>query len=144
VISNASRVPAHGAAAGFIGVNRDRRNPPQELGFNRDYWLTRVRGTAWSAAYSIQFEIGVFSEASIGNVGRKPETVGWVDHVVTPLGGFGVIMAEDALDRYAVKWFERRTTNGVWRAVVRCALNPARAMANVAAARAPWYRDSRR
>ena len=37
------------------------------------------------------------SEASIGNVGPNPATNGWVDHVVTPVGAFGLIVAEDAL-----------------------------------------------
>ena len=57
----------------------------------------------FSAAYSLQFEIGPLSEASIGNVGMRPETTGWVDHVITPMGAFGLIVVEDALDRYAVK-----------------------------------------
>jgi hypothetical protein len=32
-----------------------------------------------------------------------------VDHVVTPVGAFGLIVAEDALDRFLVKWIEART-----------------------------------
>jgi hypothetical protein len=51
---------------------------------------------AWAAGYSLQFEIGPLSEASIGNVGMRPQTTGWVDYVVTPLGAFGLIAAEDA------------------------------------------------
>lgn len=45
----------------------------------------------------VQFEFGPFSEASIGNVGLRPNTTGWVDHVVTPAGALGIMIAEDAL-----------------------------------------------
>ena len=44
----------------------------------------RARATAWAAVYSFQFELGPFSEASIGNVGLRANTAGSVDHVVTP------------------------------------------------------------
>ena len=59
--------------------------------------------STWAAAYSLQFEFGPLSEASVGNVGMHPETTGWVDRVVTPVGAFGLIVAEDALDRWFVR-----------------------------------------
>jgi hypothetical protein len=98
---------------------------------------------AWAAAYSVQFEVGPLSEASIGNVGMNPETTGWVDHVVTPAGAFGWIVVEDALDRFLVKWVERHTRNTVVRASLRLALNPGRALSNSTAGRSPWHRDDR-
>ena len=64
------------------------------------------KSTAFIGVYSMQFEFGPISEASIGNVGRHPATRGWVDHVVTPVMGFALMAAEDALDRYFVMWFE--------------------------------------
>ena len=95
--------PIHGAAAGYIWLDHDS-NAPVEIGLSRRYWATRAQSTAWIAAYSLQFEFGPLSEASIGNVGMQAETTGWVDHVVTPVGAFGLIVAEDALDRFLVKW----------------------------------------
>jgi hypothetical protein len=83
------------------------------------------------------------SEASIGNVGMRPETTGWVDHVVTPLGAFGLIMAEDALDRFLVEWVEGRTTNRFLRASMRLVFNPGRALSNGSSGRWPWHRDGR-
>jgi hypothetical protein len=133
--------PGHGAAAGFIWAQHDPRAPSHGSGFNRDYWTSRLRASAWMAAYSLQFELGPFSEASIGNVGKNPRTTGWVDHIVTPIGGFGVMVAEDALDRYLLIPLERRIGNGVVRATLRTVLNPSRAMANTASARSPWYRE---
>jgi hypothetical protein len=105
--------------------------------------MVMSRAMAWSAAYSQQFEIGPFSEASIGNVGLRPPTTGWVDHVITPTGAFGLIVAEDALDRFLVKWVEARTSNPLLRGTVRLVLNPGRALSNTASGRAPWHRDGR-
>jgi len=134
--------PIHGAAAGQIwldhGPHRDSR--PSE---GRPYWTSRARATAFSAVYSLQFEIGPFSEASIGNVGMRPETTGWVDHVVTPAGAFGLIVAEDALDRYLVTWMEKRVTNRAARTTFRMLFNPARALSNSVSGRMPWHRPGR-
>lgn len=135
--------PGHGAAAGFIWVHRDPNAMPVESGFGRNYWVSRLRASAWSTAYSLQFEFGPFSEASIGNVGQDPTTAGWVDHVMTPIGGLGVMVAEDALDRYVLVRIERRVGHPVLRVMLRLTLNPARSIANMAAARSPWYRESR-
>jgi hypothetical protein len=71
------------------------------------------------------------------------ETTGWVDHVVTPAGAFAFMVAEDALDRYFVEWFERRVRNRVARAALRLIFNPSRTFANVAQNRAPWHRHER-
>ena len=97
----------------------------------------------FSAAYSLQFEIGPLSEASIGNVGMRPETTGWVDYVITPIGAFGLIVVEDALDRYAVKWTEERVPNRYLRMLIRLAANPGRTLSNSASGRPPWHRDGR-
>lgn len=135
--------PGHGAAAGFIWTQSDPSSPATPPRFTRQYWLSRARATAWSAAYSLQFELGPLSEASIGNVGRNRDTAGWVDHVMTPLGGFAVMVAEDALDRYVIRAIERRIGYRAVQASLRMALNPARSIANVAGVRVPWHRDSR-
>jgi hypothetical protein len=134
--------PIHGAAAGYNWLDH---GPDGAVRFGRTprYWSAKGRATAWAAAYSLQFEIGPLSEASIGNVGMRPETTGWVDHVVTPVGALGLMVAEDALDRYFVEWVEARVRNRVLRASLRIIFNPARAMSNGAAGRAPWHRDGR-
>ena len=135
--------PGHGAAAGFIWIRHDPQAPAEDSVFGGEYWHSRLRAAAWSAAYSLQFEVGPLSEASIGNVGRDRATTGWVDHVVTPLGGLAVIAAEDVIDRYVVRKVEQRFRHPVIRGLFRTTLNPARAMSNVAGARAPWHRESR-
>jgi hypothetical protein len=134
--------PLHGAAAGYLWLDYEP-HAPVEISLKPSYWASRARATGWSAAYSFQFEIGPFSEASLGNVGLRPETTGWVDYVVTPVGAFGWIVAEDALDRFFVKWVEARTSNRVWRASLRLLFNPSRTLSNTASGRLPWHRDGR-
>ena len=134
--------PIHGAAAGYLWLDHEP-GAPADMSLSRKYWSSRGRAMAWAAAYSLQFEIGLLSEASIGNVGLRPETTGWVDHVVTPVGAFGLIVAEDALDRYLVRWVESRVRNRVARATLRLVLNPGRTLSNTASGRPPWDRTGR-
>jgi hypothetical protein len=134
--------PIHGAAAGYLWLDHDP-HAPRDISLSSNYWVSRTRAMAWAAGYSLQFEIGPLSEASIGNVGMDPDTTGWVDHVVTPLGAFGLIVAEDALDRYFVEWFEARVGNTLARSAMRIAMNPGRALANASSGRMPWYRADR-
>jgi hypothetical protein len=68
--------PIHGAAARYISVDHDRA-APAEISLSRGYWGSRGRAAAWVSLYSLQFESGPLSEASIGNVGMNPETTGW-------------------------------------------------------------------
>ena len=103
----------------------------------------RAQATAWTAVYSMQFEFGPLSEASIGNVGLRGETTGWVDHVVTPVGAFGLMVGEDALDRYFVRWVEGRTQTRFFRAALRMTFNPARTLSNATTGHLPWYREGR-
>ena len=83
------------------------------------------------------------SEASIGNVGFRDRTTGWVDHAVTPAGALAFIVAEDALDRYLIVRIESWTGNRVVRAVVRMLFNPSRTLSNLAQGRSGWYRSVR-
>ena len=132
--------PIHGAASGFIWLDHEDGAHDPRIGFSKAYWSSRGRATAWAAAYSLQFEFGPLSEASIGNVGLRPNTTGWVDHVVTPAGALGFLVAEDALDRYLIRRVESSTDNRVLRAGIRILLNPSRTLSNVAQGRAPWAR----
>jgi hypothetical protein len=135
--------PIHGAASGFIWLDHEDGSHDPKLGFSKEYWASRGRATAWAAVYSVQFEFGPFSEASIGNVGLRPNTTGWVDHVVTPAGALGIMVAEDALDRFVIVRIESWTGNRVVRAIARIVLNPGRTLSNGAQGRGPWSRAMR-
>jgi hypothetical protein len=135
--------PIHGAASGFIWLDHEDGAHDPDIGFSQQYWASRGRAMAWAAGYSLQFEFGLLSEASIGNVGLRPNTTGWVDHVVTPVGALGFMVAEDALDRYLMRRIERWTGNRALLAITRMALNPSRTMSNAAQGRLPWFRAAR-
>jgi hypothetical protein len=135
--------PIHGAAAGFIWLDHEDGSHDPALGFSKAYWTSRGRATAWAAMYSLQFEFGPLSEASIGNVGLRPRTTGWVDHVVTPAGALALMIAEDALDRHLIVRVESWTGNRLARAMARMVLNPSRTLSNGAQGRAPWSRAGR-
>jgi hypothetical protein len=135
--------PIHGAASGFIWLDHEDGAHDPKLGFSKEYWTSRGRATAWAAVYSFQFEFGPMSEASIGNVGLRPNTTGWVDHVITPAGALAFMVAEDALDRYLIVKIESWTGNRFLRALARMALNPSRTLSNAAQGRTPWARAVR-
>jgi hypothetical protein len=135
--------PMQGAASGYIQVQNDEQGRSVEFSNSQEYWRSRLKALAWNAAYSTQFELGPISESSIGNVGQRKGMSGYVDLVMTPAGGFGVMIAEDVLDRFLVQKWESRTDNLRVRGFYRVALNPCRAFANVLRGRSPWFRDTR-
>lgn len=135
--------PIQGAAAGYLWIDHEADAPSLADGFGREYWASRGRATIWSAIYSVQFEFGPLSEASIGNVGMHRHTTGWTDHVVTPLGGLAFMVAEDLAERHLLTWIEPRVGTGTVRNIFRIALTPSRALANMAQGRMPWFRPDR-
>jgi len=143
VFTNYIAHPMQGAVAGYIYIHNDPRSRLEEFSRSPAYWRSRVKAMAWSAAYSTQFEIGPFSEASIGNVGKNPGTAGYVDLTMTPVGGFAWILAEDALDRFWIERKEMETASLNRRRLYRMVLNPTRTFANVLRLKKPWHRDSR-
>jgi hypothetical protein len=135
--------PLQGAVSGFILIQNSPLGEQLEFGTSRQYWRSRLKALGFSALYGVQFELGPLSEASIGNVGMAAGTMGFVDLVITPIGGFGWILAEDALDRFVIKKIEQKWQRAGLIRFVRVALNPARSFANVLRFRLPWYRRGR-
>jgi hypothetical protein len=136
--------PMQGSVYAFIYA----RNAPSATlapGFNGKYFAHLSKASAWSAIASLQFEIGPFSEASIGNVGMAPDRVkmAWVDIVVTPILGTAWMAGEDALDHHLIRHLDRKIGNSVLRHTVRILLNPTRSFSNLVAFERPWkrYRD---
>jgi hypothetical protein len=132
-----------GGVSGYIQIQNDPGGRQQEFGNNWAYWNSRMRALGWSALYSTQFELGPYSESAIGNVGKKKGTAGFVDLVVTPTGGMGMIVAEDWLDKCLIQKLEARTASVGRRRFYRVLFNPQRAIANVLRRKAPWHRDTR-
>lgn len=134
--------PMMGAISGYIQIQNDPGARFVQFGRDRAYWRSRAKAFAAAAIYSTQFELGPMSEASIGNVGMKPGTMGFVDLVMTPLGALSFIVAEDAIDRYVIAKAEPRIGRAKTR-FLRTVLTPNRSLANIVRFQAPWHRDSR-
>lgn len=135
--------PAQGAISGRIWTNHDLRYRTLEFGKDPNYWKGKLRATAYSWAFSEQFELGLVSEASIGHIQDRFPQQGFVDHVITPTVGLGLSVAEDAIDKYFIKRMEARVQNKWARLILRTGLNPTRSFANLMDDKAPWHRETR-
>ena len=135
--------PLQGALTGFIQIQNDSNGKRQRFGSSPDYWKSRLKAFGWSAAWSLQFEIGPISQASIGNVGLKGKQT-YVDIVMTPVGGTAMIIAEDMLDRFVMEKIEQRTNNFYVIIFSRMLLSPGRTFANILRFKTPWFRDRAR
>lgn len=132
--------PMQGSMTGFIYVQNDPRARKQQFGMERAYWMSRMKAMAWTAAWSTQFEIGPISQASIGNVGLSGKQT-WIDMVVTPTIGTGLLITEDAIDRYTRPLIENRFKSKYVRIFSRMLLNPTRNFSNLLRFEKPWKRD---
>jgi hypothetical protein len=134
--------PMEGSLAGFIEQQNDPKYRTAQFGASQRYWVGRLRALAFSAAYSTQWTMGPYSEASIGNV-QHYDSPGVDDLVVTPILGMAWMVGEDAMDRYVIRWIEGRYRNPYLRLVARSALNPTRSFANIVRFQVPWQRFDR-
>jgi len=135
--------PMQGAVSGLIWQHNDRAYRDVVFGKNARYWKAKLRGAGFAYLYSVQFEIGPLSEASLGNIQASYPQQGFVDHVITPSMGLGWTIVEDSLDRYVIRAIEGHTANRYIRVLVRGGLNPSRSFANVLGGEVPWHRDDR-
>ncbi len=107
------------------------------------YFKAMGRALIYTTAFSIQYEMGPMSEASIGNVGLNPADLGWSDYIWTPLGGILWTMAEDAADKYVLTYIDKHVPFMMAKAAARMILNPSRMLANIGMNRTPWSRYGR-
>lgn len=135
--------PLQGAASAFIWAQNDMKYKSVRFGRDPRYWKSRLRAAGYAFVYSTQFEIGPFSEASVGLIQSRYPQQGFVDHVVTPTLGMAWMVGEDAIDRYVLIPLERRFDNMWVRVLTRGFLNPSRSMANMMRGKVPFYRDDR-
>ena len=135
--------PMQGAVSGYLWTHNDRAYRDIQFGQNRRYWKGKLRAAAFSYVYSVLFEIGPVSEATVGHIQSEYPQQGFVDHIVTPVIGLGWSITEDALDQYLIRLLEAHSKNRWTILFVRSGLNPSRSMANVLAFKPPWHRDNR-
>jgi hypothetical protein len=136
-----------GGLTGRIFVNNSDRSKKQEFGKSKKYWESRLKAMAWSAVWSTQFELGPVSEANIGNVGLVPRgkysSMAYVDLVVTPVVGTGLLIGEDAIDKYILKNRIEKKGNKTKVKILRTILTPTTSIGNLLRGKVPWKRDTR-
>jgi hypothetical protein len=143
ILTNYVGHPMMGAISGWVLIQNDPHGVGKEFDVHdMKYWNSRLRAMGWAAFYSTQFELGPVSEATIGHVGKIRGTAGAVDLVMTPVGGFGWIVAEDAVDKHLIRKLEEGRGDG-YKRLVRIFFNPNRSFANALRLKKPWYRDTR-
>ena len=153
--------PIQGALTSYIQIQNDPAGEKLEFSNTREYWRSRFKATLWNAVYSTQWNIGPLSELTVEKYGTRARPkwnqdgswpchskncftgVGQVDLVITPVGGFGWLLAEDLLDKHIARRVEGGTRNHFLIDTTRCALNPIRGGANILHGKPPWYRASR-
>jgi hypothetical protein len=143
VFTNFVGHPMQGAVSGYFQIHNDPKGKFLEFENSPTYWKSRLKAMAWSAAYSTQFEIGPLSEATIGHVGMRPGTSGYVDSVVTPTWGMGFIVAEDIVEKYLIRPLEESSAGSNRIRAYRTLFTPQKAFANVLRGKWPWFRDGR-
>lgn len=132
-----------GAVSGYIQIHNDPQGKYLEFENSPAYWKSRLKAMAWSAAYSAQFEIGPLGEATIGNIGMRPGTSGYVDFRITPTWGLGFIVAEDIVEKFLIRKLEYGSASSNSIRVYRTLFAPQKSFANVLRGKWPWYRDGR-
>ena len=95
--------PMGGAVYAHIYRQNDRHRRELEVG-EPGYGGMVLRALTFSAIISLQFELGPFSEASIGNVGMRDATkMAWGDLVITPALGVAWMVGEDVIDEQILR-----------------------------------------
>lgn len=139
--------PLQGSVTGRIYIANSRKARNAEFGNSKTYWKGRLTAFAWSALWSTQFEIGPVSEATIGNVGLRRKngysTMSWVDLVMTPAAGTGIVIAEDFVEKKLLRKMVKGQNGkaGTKVKILRSLLTPSMSVQNILRLRAPWKRD---
>jgi hypothetical protein len=138
--------PMMGSIAGRILLQNQPASRDLQPGWDRQYAKSMLKAFGYSFAFSVQWEVGLISEGTIGNATPNQYSnhpFSYIDLVVTPTLGTVWTIGEDLLDKYVIRRIERKTDNRAARLFARSLLNPTRSFANLMRIKKPWYRDDR-
>jgi len=128
--------PLLGSTSSFVFANNHRASQETPIGNNSRYWKAKGAQGLYSFIYSLNYEIGPLSEASIGNVGLKPGEMTYCDFVLTPGIGLLISIGEDAARLHVIDRVKRNHL--YWGNTLALLLNPTRSVANVIGGKRPW------
>jgi hypothetical protein len=141
--------PLQGGVSARIFVTNSPEASRVEFGSSKKYWKSRLEAFTWAAFWSTQFELGPVSEASIGNVGVYKQngysSMAWVDMVITPTLGTGILIGEDMIERFVIKKWLRKYDGKLplKYKLMRSLLTPTISINNLFRGKLPWQRDER-
>lgn len=139
--------PMMGAISGRILLQNQPGKRELQPSWDSKYVKSRLAAFGYSFAFSLQFEVGLISEGTIGNATPNQYSAhpfSYVDLVITPTLGTAWTVGEDLLDKFLIQKIERHTDNRTAIIAARGLLNPSRAFSNLLRFKKPWYRDDRR
>jgi hypothetical protein len=128
--------PLMGSTTSFVFANNHRASQETPIGTSRRHWKAKGAQSLYPFIYSLNYELGPLSEASIGNVGLKPGEMTYGDFVLTPGIGLLISIGEDAARLHIIHRVKRNHL--YWGNTLAMLLNPRRAVANVVGGRRPW------
>ena len=128
--------PLLGSTSSFVFANNHRASQETPIGTSSRYWKAKGAQGIYSFIYSLNYEIGPLSEASIGNVGLKPGEMTYCDFVLTPGIGLLISIGEDAARLHIIDRVKRNHL--YWGNTLALLLNPTRSVANVMGGKRPW------
>ena len=142
--------PIMGAITNGLWIQNDPKGAALEQSNTWPYWRSRLRATAFTTLYSMQWKVGPLGELGFGHSGSHyfpdhgvlTNETGDVELVTTPVGGLAWTLAEDYLDKHVLRRLEEKSRNPFFLLGIQF-MNPARGTANILRFRPPWYRDSR-
>jgi hypothetical protein len=145
--------PLMGAITSSIFEQNDPKGRSLVFVNNGNYWRSRTKAMAFSAAYSAQWKIGPLSEASIGNSGlytyhiiglrRTTNETGFQDFIITPVYGMGWNVMEDLTDRFLWPHIHHHVKNRLILTALFW-ITPAKSGANILRFKPTYYRDTDR
>ena len=142
-----------GAITNSIWIENDPKSMTVLQGNTPEYRRALLRAFIFSTAFSFEWKLGPFGEASIGhngdyyqyengNIETPTNETGWVELVTTPGGGVLWTLGEDALDQHVIANWEKKHNNPLV-LVGYSLMTPAHSVANIMRFRPLWYRDTR-
>jgi len=151
--------PTQGAVAEAIfWQNNDRVRFSEQDFHSPVYRKALLQAFAFATVDAVLWKMGPLSESSIGNVGmpvqvwdknckqfhiRCVDRTGVSDMVMNEVGGTGITIAFQWLDKHLQKRIEEHVHNRPLIDFTRLLTNPPQSIANLVRFRKPWFRDNR-
>jgi hypothetical protein len=142
--------PMMGAETEFIWIQNNPRYREIEFSNTKNYWKSRLWAMIPTTICSFEWLLGPISESAMGNQGinyyvdkqihKRTNGTGYVDFIITPVGGLLWAVGEDWLDLHVGKKMRRKRNPGML--LLSAFVIPVKSGASILRYKPPWYRDA--